>query len=287
MIESEQSAVELGLLLEAIFEKYKYDFRQYSRASLMRRVQAALLQYGISSISGLQDKVLHEDGFFIKLLQYLTIPVSEMFRDPSYFGSLRSQVLPHLKTYPSFKIWVAGCSTGEEAYSLAILLHEEGLLERARIYATDINPTSLQQAESGFYRTEAVPKFTQNYQHAGGTRSFADYYEAGYGAVKLLPFLKSRILFTDHSLATDSVFSEVHLVSCRNVLIYFERQLQNRAVELFRDSLSPMGFLGIGQKESLRFTTAAKDFEDWVTASRIYRRRPTSFVGQADRRGSL
>jgi chemotaxis protein methyltransferase CheR len=267
--------IELELLLEAIFRRYKYDFRLYSRASLRRRSQAALSHFRLPTLTRLQENVLHQEGFFIELLQFLTIPVTELFRDPPYFHRIREQVIPHLRTYPSLKLWIAGCSTGEEAYSWAILLEEEGLLGRTILYATDINPISLKRAESGIYRSADIAKFTQNYESAGGKAALADFYTEAYGAIKFSPRLKKQILFTDHSLATDSVFSEVQLISCRNVLIYFEPPLQDRAVRLFRDSLVVGGFLGIGEKESLRFSPLASSFESWAQESRIYRKSAT------------
>lgn len=265
--------IELDLLLEAVFRKYKYDFRLYSRASLKRRTQAALSQFRLKTISSIQELILHDNFAFSKLLQFLTVPVTEMFRDPDYFKAIREQVVPHLKTYPSLKLWVAGCSTGEEAYSFAILLEEEGLLDRTIIYGTDINPESLKKAQSGIYDLGEITKFTQNYQKAGGKKEFSDYYTVAYGAAALVPRLKEKILFTDHSLATDSVFSEVQLISCRNVLIYFEKELQDRAVHLFFDSLTPEGFLGIGEKESLRFSSVASEFDNFARAVRIHRKR--------------
>jgi chemotaxis protein methyltransferase CheR len=264
--------LELDLLLEAIFRKYKYDFRGYSRASVLRRVHSALTQLRVPSFGVLQDRVLHEPGFFLELLQFITVPVTEMFRDPIYFRALREEVVPYLKTYPSLKIWVAGCSTGEEAYSLAILLQEADLLDRSLIYATDINPRSLKRAQEGIYSAQVITKYAQNYQESGGTRTFADYYDAAYDAISLRPRLKDRLLFADHSLATDTVFSEVHLVSCRNVLIYFEKELQDRAIRLFHESLVPGGFLGVGEKESLRFSALVHEFESSSTLSRIYRK---------------
>jgi chemotaxis protein methyltransferase CheR len=272
--------IELDLLLEAIFRKYNYDFRQYSKASVRRRIQAAMGPFDVESISALQAQVLHDNTAFARLLQFLTVPVTEMFRDPHYFRAIRELVVPHLRTYPSLKIWVAGCSTGEEAYSLAILLEEEELLERTMIYATDINPQSLKKAEAGIYNLKEMAKFTDNYQKAGGKRAFSDYYTAAYDAAAFAPRLKQKILFTDHSLATDSVFSEMHLISCRNVLIYFERKLQDRAIGLFFDSLAPEGFLGIGEKESLRFSSRASEFDSIDSTSRIYRKRLPHGVGR-------
>jgi chemotaxis protein methyltransferase CheR len=196
-----------------------------------------------------------------------------MFRDPSYFLCLRKEVLPILATYPSLKIWIAGCSTGEELYTMAIMLKEEGLLSRSVIYATDINPKSLAAAEDGYFRAEEIPKFTKNYQAAGGKYAFSDYYEVVSDRVVFNPELKAGVVFADHSLATDSVFAEVQLVSCRNVLIYFNRDLQDRAFELFRDSLAYRGFLGIGSKESIRFSSVHGAFDDFSAREKVYRKR--------------
>jgi chemotaxis protein methyltransferase CheR len=220
----------------------------------------------------LQERVLHEPQVFSELLGFLTVQVSDLFRDPSYFRSLREKVVPYLKTYPSLKLWVAGCATGEEAYSLAILLLEEGLLERSLIYATDINPESLRVAESGIYDAARFAQFTRNYQLAGGRASLSNYYTAAYSSAVLDRSLRKSILFSDHSLATDSAFAEVELVSCRNVLIYFDRNLQDRAISVMADSLCRKGFLGLGLKESLRFSKHASAFREFVQADRIYQR---------------
>ena len=265
--------IELPLLIEAIYLKYHYDFRRYARASLKRRLTAALSHFDCPTLSQLQDKLLRTPTMFPRLLDFLTVPVSEMFRDPSYFRALREHVVPILRTYPSLKVWVAGCSTGEEVYSLAILLREEGLLARTLIYATDINPRSLQKAQAGIYDLGRVAGFSENHRKSGARSSLSDYYTAAYGGVMLDKSLRQHIVFSDHSLATDSVFAEVQLVSCRNVLIYFDRELQDRAVGLFRDALCRKGFLGIGSKESLRFSTHADSFEELVRDDRIYRRR--------------
>lgn len=267
------SEIELRLLLDAIFLKYHYDFRGYARASLKRRLQTALTQLRCASLSQLQDLVLHDPAMFTALLNYLTVPVSEMFRDPPYFRSLREQVMPLLRTYPSLKIWVAGCSTGEEVYSLAIVLREEGLLDRSIIYATDINPHTLQQAEAGVYDLSRLQGFTDNHRRSGGRASLSDYYTAAYGRAVFDRSLREHVVFSDHSLATDSVFAEVHLISCRNVLIYFNRELQDRAVGLFHDSLVRKGFLGLGSKESLRFSTHASHFVELVRADRIFQKQ--------------
>ncbi len=272
MIERKSEEVELGLLLDAIFQKYHYDFRGYSEASLKRRLAAALTAFGCATLSGLQERVLHEPKAFSELLRFLTVQVSDLFRDPSYFRSIREKVVPYLRTYPSLKVWVAGCSTGEEAYSLAILLHEEELLDRTLIYATDINPESLRAAEAGIYDADRFARSSEAYLAAGGRASLSDYYTAGYDSAVLDRRLKRSILFSDHSLATDSTFAEVELVSCRNVLIYFERELQDRAVGVLRDSLCRKGFLGLGLKESLRFSRHAAAFTEFVGEDRIYQR---------------
>ncbi len=264
--------IEIRLLVQAVFLRYGHDFRDYAQASLKRRVLQAQQRMGAASISALQERVLHDPDQFAQLLQYLTVPVSEMFRDPAYFLALRRHVVPVLRTYPSLKIWVAGCSTGEEPYSLAILLHEEGLLDRSILYATDINHASLEKAKQGIFPLEHMQAFTRNYQRAGGTASFSDYYTAAYGGALFDKRLRDSITFADHSLATDSVFSETHLVSCRNVLIYFNRKLQDRALGLFHDSLSRRGFLGLGAKETLDFSAYAERFEVVSRPDRIYRR---------------
>ncbi|MDB5848270.1 MAG: chemotaxis protein CheR, partial [Rhodoferax sp.] len=204
---------------------------------------------------------------------YLTVQVSEMFRDPGYFLALRREVVPLLRTYPSLKIWVAGCSAGEEVYSLAILLREENLLQRTLIYATDINPHALKRAEAGIYELDRIALFTTNHQKSGARNSLSDYYTAAYGRAVFDKTLREHIVFSDHSLATDSVFAEVHLVSCRNVLIYFDRALQDRALTLFRDALCRKGFVGLGSKESLRFSACADDFDDFVREERVFQKR--------------
>ena len=264
--------IELPLLMEAIYLKYSYDFRDYSGASQKRRVLHALSQLDCPSISDLQSRVLHDPTMFHQLLQYLTIPVSEMFRDPTFFLALREQVIPVLRTYPSLKVWIAGCSTGEEVYSLAIMLKEEGLLERTLIYATDINPASLDKARQGIFSLGSIQGHTANYQKAGGQRAFSDYYTAAYNAAIFDKSLRENITFADHSLATDSVFSETQLVLCRNVLIYFNKKLQDRALGLFHESLGRRGFLGLGSKESIDFSAYAPRFDAMVKSERIFRK---------------
>ena len=236
-------------------------------------MQAALLHFRCQTLSQLQDRVLHDPLVFPALLEYLTVQVSDMFRDPSYYLALRNEVLPILRTYPSLKMWVAGCSAGEEVYSLAILLKEEGLLERTLIYATDINPHALRAAEAGVFDMARVAAFTENHARSGARSSLSDHYTARYGRVVFDKSLREHMVFSDHSLATDSVFAEMHLVSCRNVLIYFERDLQNRALGLFREALCHRGFLGLGSKESLRFSAQSDAFDDFVLEDRIYRKK--------------
>lgn len=265
--------LELRLFLEAVHTRYGYDFRGYSPASLKRRLGQAKERFGCPSYSRLQDRVLHDPAVLPELLGYLTVQVSELFRDPAYFRALRAHVVPHLHTYPSLKVWVAGCAAGEELYSLAILFREEGLDERTVFYATDINPDALRKAEAGVYALDRLPLFTENHRKAGGKSSLSDYYTAAYGAAVFDRSLRRRAVFSDHSLVSDAVFAEVQLVSCRNVLIYFDRDLQDRAVGLFKDALVRRGFLGLGARESLRFTRHAAAFDEFAPAERIYQKR--------------
>ncbi|MBX3369303.1 MAG: protein-glutamate O-methyltransferase CheR [Nitrospira sp.] len=265
--------IELRLFLEAMYSRYHYDFRGYSKASLKRRLLLACERMGFPSLSALQGQLLHHDTMLPQLLSYLTVQVSDMFRDPGYFRAIREQVIPHLKTYPSLKVWVAGCSSGEELYSLAILFREEGLEEKTMFYATDINGAALAKAEAGVYDLQRIALFTRNHRLSGGTGSLSEYYNAAYGAACFDKTLRRRTVFSDHSLASDSVFAELHLVSCRNVLIYFDRPLQDRAVGLFKDALVRNGFLGIGARESLRFNAHAKAFREFLPVERIYQKR--------------
>ena len=272
MPSSDTEEIEIKLLLEAIFHRYHYDFRGYAMASLKRRLRQARERFGVRSFSALQDVVLHEQSAFNDLLSYLTVQVSELFRDASYFRDLRDKVIPLLKTYPSIKVWIAGCSAGEELYSLAILFREEGLASRTIFYATDINTDALERAKRGIYAVDRMAGFTANYQRFGGRGSLSDYYTAAYGGTRFDPTLTTNVVFSDHSLVTDSVFAEVQFVSCRNVLIYFDRPLQSRAIGLFKESLARRGFLGLGSKESLRFSDHAEAFEEFAASSRIYQK---------------
>jgi chemotaxis protein methyltransferase CheR len=264
--------IEIRLLLEGLFQKYDYDFRGYSMASLKRRLTQARSHFNCKTFSALQEVVLHQPEILPKLLSYLTVQVSEMFRDPSYFRAIREKVVPHLKTYPSLKVWVAGCSSGEELHSLAILFREEGLESRTIFYATDINHEALAKARAGVYDLERIAQFSENYVRSGATGSFADYYTAAYDAAVFDKKLRERTVFSDHSLVSDSVFAEVQFVSCRNVLIYFDRELQDRALGLFKDSLVRKGFLGLGSKENLRFSRHYSAFKEWVPRERIYQK---------------
>lgn len=271
VISEDPKELELDLLLEGIFRAYHYDFRSYARASLRRRISQALAKLQVPTATALLDRVIHDADAFSRLLPCLTIQVSDLFRDPSYWRTLRERVLPILSTYPFLRVWIAGCGAGEEAYSMAILLHEEGLLERTQIYATDIDAQSLLDAEAGIYGIERMRTFSRNYFEAGGRASLSDYYETAYSRAVMSPDLRRRILFSDHSLATDSAFAEVQLISCRNVLIYFERSLQNRTLGLFLDSLCPRGFLGLGMHESLQFVDRGAELEAVCRDVNVYR----------------
>ncbi len=265
--------LEVRLLMEAIYARYNHDFREYSGASQKRRVLHAVQQLECDSVSQLQGLVLRDARAFAQLLEILTIPYTEMFREPEYFLALRQHVAPVLATSPSLKIRGAGCASGEEVYSQAILLHEEGLLERSTIYATDINPAALERARQGIFPISELQQYTRNYQAAGGIAGFSNYYTAAYDAARFDRELCRRVTFADHSLATDHVFSETHLISCRNVLIYFNRNLQDRAFGLFSQSLCHRGFLGLGSKESLDFSIHGQEFEPVALRERLFRKR--------------
>jgi chemotaxis protein methyltransferase CheR len=264
--------LEVELLIEAIYTRFHYDFRQYSRSSLRRRLEQALIKYDLKNISEIQAKILHEEDFFSNLIAYLTVNTTELFRDPSYFLSLKENVFPILKTYPSIKIWIAGCSTGEEVISFSILLKEAGF-RKYIIYATDINPMNLEKARKGIYPIDHIQKASKNYQLAGGEHSLSDYFESAYDSVQFKDSLYKDIVFSDHSLATDAVFSETHLISCRNVLIYFDRPLQERVFKLFDDSLIRGTFLGLGNRETIQFSDIKDHFDTLDKENRIYQKR--------------
>ncbi|MEN0117765.1 MAG: CheR family methyltransferase [Agrobacterium cavarae] len=264
--------IEIRLLLEALYHRYHYDFRAYSTSSIKRRLRQAREQLGFATITAMQELVLHDADMLPKMLRYLTVQVSEMFRDPSYFQAIREKVVPHLLTYPSLKVWIAGCSTGEELYSFVILFREEGLEDRTIFYATDINPEALAQAEAGIYELDRVRLFTENHRQAGGKSSLSDFYHTAYNRCVLDKSLRRNVVFSDHSLVTDQVFSEMQFVSCRNVMIYFNKDLQDRAIGLFREALPRNGFLGLGAKETLRFSQHEEGFRDFVREEKIYQR---------------
>jgi chemotaxis protein methyltransferase CheR len=272
----ELERIELGLFVQALRERYGYDFGQYAPASLTRRVRQLVHDHQAGTISALVARVLHEPAFLPKVLQGLSVPVSEMFRDPPVFRALREQVLPLLTSYPHINIWQAGCAHGQEVYSLAILLEEAGLYDRCQIYATDFNEQALAHAREGIYPVRDAQQWSRNYQASGGTCSLADYYSARYQFIKLDQRLRRNVTFANHNLVADESFCEAHLVLCRNVLIYFSNALQNRTLSLFRDSLVRGGFLCLGMRESLDFAPAAADFAPFDASLRLYRRLGTT-----------
>lgn len=265
--------IEIELLLEGIFQQYGYDFRNYSRAHVKRRILQRVSGSNYESISKMQHDVLHHPAFFQEILKDLSINVTEMFRDPKFYLALRKEVIPLLKTYPFIKVWHAGCSTGEEVYSFAILLKEEGLYDRVQIYATDFNRNVLDIAKKGIFPINRIKEFTANYQQAGGKQSFSDYYMADYNSVIFDQSLKKNIVFAEHNLVTDSVFAEVNIIICRNVLIYFNRDLQNKVFGLFTDSLINGGFLCLGSKETLQFSTTASAYDVVNPNEKLYKKR--------------
>ncbi len=271
----ENENIEIKLLLEAIYLKYGYDFRDYAKTSIKRRILHRLSLSNLKTISDMQHGLLNDKEFFETLLQDLSINVTEMFRDPIFYRAIRKKIIPVIKDRPFVKIWHAGCASGEEVYSMAILLKEEGMYEKVRIYATDFNEEIINKAKKGIYPIDRVKEYTFNYQKAGGTASFADYYTARYDFAVMDSSLKKNIVFSDHNLVTDSVFGEMDVIVCRNVLIYFSRELQNRVFRLFRDSLFPVGFLCLGSKESVRLSECSDEFEDFVKKEKIYMKKGT------------
>jgi chemotaxis protein methyltransferase CheR len=271
--EKETQNIEIDYFLDAIYRQYGYDFRNYSRASLKRRIQYRLGQSGLTYISEMVPKILYDKKFLDDFLNDMSIVVTSMFRDPPVFKAIRERIVPKLKTYPRVNVWHAGCATGEEVYSVAILLQEEGLLSRATIYATDFNKRSLEIGEQGIYPADSVKYYTQNYQLSGGKGSFTDYYQTRYGSIKMKSFLRESIQFAHHNLMHGHRFADMHLVLCRNVLIYFDQSLQNSVLSLLRDSLLDRCFLVLGDKESLEFSEVKEDFEQYDPDMRIYRKR--------------
>ena len=269
----ENENIEIELFLQAIYMKFGYDFRNYGKAHIKRRVRHRLSVSDIKNVSELIHKILYDPVFYQELLQDLSITVTEMFRDPDFYLAVRKEVVALLKTYPFINIWHAGGATGEEVYSMAILLKEEGLLKRSQIYATDFNQIALQKARNGIYPIGRIKEYTQNYQKSGGKASFSDYYNARYESVILNESLKENIVFADHNLVTDGVFGEMNMVICRNVMIYFDKDLQDKVIKLFYDSLVSGGFLCLGSKESLRFATLAGKFDITTERQKIYRKK--------------
>jgi len=268
----DSESIEIDLLIEAIYKKYGYDFRNYSKASIKRRIKHKLALSGLENLSSMQHRVLYDKKFFESMLLDLTINVTEMFRDPAFYCALRDKVIPVLKTYPFVKIWHAGCSTGEEVYSMAILLHEENLLSNAMLYATDIDDKVLKTAREGIYPVDRIKEYTRNYQKACGQNSFSDYYTARYKAAIMDSTLKKNIVFSQHNLVTDGIFGEMNLIICRNVLIYFDRDLQNRVLQLFHDSLIRKGILCLGSKETIKFSQVKDLFTEYDGKEKIYKK---------------
>jgi len=265
--------IEINLLLEAVYQKYGYDFRNYARAHVKRRVMRRLAISDLQNISALIHEILYNQEVLDALLLDLSINVTEMFRDPLFYLTIRREIIPVLRTYPFLKIWHAGCATGEEVYSLAILLKEEGLYNRVQIYATDFNEVVLSKAKEGIYPVELIKEYIANYQKSGGVGSLADYFNARYESVIMDQSLKDKVVFADHNLVTDGVFGEMNMIICRNVLIYFNKDLQDRVVKLFLDSLCSGGFLCLGTKESLRFSKYYDRFEVLIDKEKIYRKK--------------
>jgi len=267
------SELEILSLLEAVYQKYGYDFREYSQAHIRRRITNRMVMSGLDDIAQIQSKILNDKLFAANFLQDLSITVTEMFRDPGFYKSLRENVIPILKTYPFIKIWHAGCSTGEEAYSMAIIMQEEGLYDRTTIYATDFNQQALNRAKEGIFSNAMIKEYTANYQLSGGIESFSNYYMSDYDNVIMNQSLKKNIVWANHNLVTDSVFAEVHMVLCRNVLIYFDTNLQNKVQKIFYNSLINGGVLCLGSKESLRFTDLHDKYTELDKKQRIFKKK--------------
>jgi len=264
--------IELALLLEGVYRRYGFDFREYAPASLRRRVWRRVHAEGLTTLSALQDRLLHDPRCMERLLLDLSINVTAMFRDPPFYVAFRQKVVPLLRTYPFTRIWVAGCSTGEEVYSLAILLHEEGVSDRARIYATDINESVLERARAGVFPLDKMREYTQNYIKAGGARAFSEYYLAKYDGAQFQRSLVDNVVFAQHNLVSDRSFNEFNVIVCRNVMIYFDRALQDRVHRLFYESLMMFGVLALGAKESIRFSPFEERYEDLDANERLYKK---------------
>jgi chemotaxis protein methyltransferase CheR len=264
--------IELQLLLDGVYRHYGFDFREYAQASLKRRVLRRVRAEGEHTIAGLVERVLHDPDVMERLLLDLSINVTSMFRDPSFYLAFREKVVPLLRTYPFTRIWVAGCSTGEEVYSLAILLTEEGVYDRTRIYATDINEAVIARARGGVFPLDKMQEYTENYIRAGGQASFSDYYLAKYAGAMFERSLTDNVVWAPHNLVQDRAFNTFNVILCRNVMIYFDRALQNRVHELFHSSLERYGILALGHKESIRFTGFEDSYEELDVHEKLYRR---------------
>ncbi len=269
---SELERLEIELLLEGVFRHYGFDFRSYAYASIRRRLWKRVEGEELRTISELQARILHDTDTMERLLLDLSVNVTAMFRDPGFYKEFREKVIPLLRTYPFIRIWHAGCSTGEEVFSMAILLEEEGLYDRARLYATDINDVVLRRAKQGIFPLERMQEYTDNYIRAGGTRSFSEYYTAKYDGALFSPSLTRNVVFSQHNLVTDRSFSEFHVIFCRNVLIYFDKTLQNRVHRLFYESLVMFGILALGSKESLKFSQFEPCYEKLSATEKLYRK---------------
>ncbi|MGI0484577.1 CheR family methyltransferase [Pantanalinema rosaneae CENA516] len=265
--------IEVQLLIEAVYRRYGYDFRNYALASLKRRIYNFLRTEKLPSLSRLQERILHDRACVERLVLGLTVNTTAMFRDPSFYLAFREYAVPILRTYPFIRLWHAGCSTGQEVYSMAILLQEAGLYHRCRIYATDANPKVLQVAKSGIYPLRQMQEYTPLYLKAGGQRAFSEYYTANYGSAVIRSSLQEQVVFGQHNLVTDRSFNEFNVIICRNVLIYFNQALQNQVHELFYNSLCKFGILGLGKQETLRFTDYEHHYDPLARADKLYRRR--------------
>jgi chemotaxis protein methyltransferase CheR len=268
----ETEALELQLLLEGVYRQYGFDFREYAPASLKRRVWRRVQAEQAGSIVGLLERVLHDPDVMERLLLDLSINVTSMFRDPTFYVAFREQVVPLLRTYPFTRIWVAGCSTGEEVYSLSILLQEEEIYDRTRIYATDINEVVLERARAGVFPIEKMQEYTENYIRAGGKRSFSEYYLAKYEGALFHRSLTENVVWAPHNLVQDRSFNTFNAILCRNVMIYFDRALQTRVHQLFYDSLEHLGILALGHKESIRFMGIEEAYEELNVHEKLYRK---------------
>ena len=269
---SEIEDIETGLLLEAIFQRYGHDFRSYSKSTIKRQTQLAMQRSGCENIMVMTEKLLHDESFFQWLLVHLSITVTYWFRAPLFYQRLREKALPYLKTFPYIKIWHAGCATGEEAYSLAIILKEEGLYKKATVFATDFNDDALAKARQGVFPVKDIKTATPKYQKTGGIKSFAKYFHVKYDSAIVDSSLKKNITFANHNLAIDQVFGEMHLISCRNVMIYFDKELKNRVFKLFHESLIYKGFLCLGNNESLAFSDIEDQYKVVDREQKIYQK---------------